>query len=59
MKLSVRLFASVREALGSNSLVVDLPDGATVRSLLGELKARFPQMRDSSAEKRGVRPKSV
>ena len=46
MKLSVRLFASVREALGSNSLVVDLPDGATVRSLLGELKARFPQMRD-------------
>ena len=46
MKLSVRLFASVREALGSNSLLVDLPDGATVRSLLGELNARFPQMRD-------------
>ena len=49
MKLSVRLFASVREALGSNSLTLDLADGATVGNLLGELKDRFPQMRDLPA----------
>ncbi len=49
MQLSVRLFASVREALGSNSLTLDLADGATVGNLLGELKDRFPQMRDLPA----------
>jgi len=49
VQLSVRLFASVREALGSNSLTLDLADGATVGNLLGELKDRFPQMRDLPA----------
>jgi molybdopterin converting factor subunit 1 len=46
MRLSVRLFASVREALGTNALTIDLPDGATVGTLTRELHSRFPQMRD-------------
>jgi len=46
MQLSVRLFASVREAVGEQSISVDLPEGATVSLLTQELHARFPQIRD-------------
>ena len=46
MRLSVRLFASIREALGSSAVTLDLPDGATVGTLTRELHARFPQLRD-------------
>jgi molybdopterin synthase catalytic subunit len=46
MHLSVRLFASVREAIGEPSLTVELPEGATVSSLTQEIRARFPQVRD-------------
>ncbi|MBM2810152.1 MAG: MoaD family protein [Chloroflexi bacterium] len=45
MQLSVRLFASVREALGANSLSIDLPDGATVATLTREIQARYPDLR--------------
>jgi MoaE-MoaD fusion protein len=46
VKLSVRLFASVREALGTSAVTLDLPDGATVSTLTRELQSRFPQLRD-------------
>ena len=46
MQLSVRLFASVREAVGEQSLALDLPEGATVSILTQELHARFPQIRE-------------
>lgn len=46
MQLSVRLFASVREALGTSALTVELPENATVGTLTEELHSRFPQMRD-------------
>ena len=49
MKLSVRLFASVREALGASTLTIELPNDATVGSLTQELHSRFPQMRDLPA----------
>lgn len=45
MQLSVRLFASIREALGTNSLSIDLPDGATVATLTHEIQARYPALR--------------
>jgi molybdopterin synthase catalytic subunit len=46
VQLSVRLFASVREALGVNAISLDLPEGATVAALNRELQARYPQLRD-------------
>lgn len=46
MQLSVRLFASVREALGTSAITLDLPAGATVGTLTRELHSRYPQMRD-------------
>jgi molybdopterin converting factor subunit 1 len=46
MQVSVRLFASVREALGTSAVTVELPDNATVGALTRELHSRFPQMRD-------------
>jgi molybdopterin synthase catalytic subunit len=46
MQLSVRLFASVREAIGEPSLTVDVPDGATVGFLTQVIHAQFPQVRD-------------
>jgi len=49
LQLSVRLFASIREALGSNAVTIDLPDAASVRALLAALTERFPQMRDLPA----------
>ena len=45
MLISVRLFASVREAVGSNSVTLDLPEGATVSTLTAEMLARYPQVR--------------
>lgn len=45
MQLSVRLYASIREAVGTNLISVALPDGATVRSLTQELYARYPHIR--------------
>lgn len=46
MKVSVRLFASVREALGTNVLTLDLPEGATAGSLADEIRARYPRARE-------------
>lgn len=37
MTLDVKLFAMLRERAGSDSVAVELPDGATVGDLLGEL----------------------
>lgn len=42
MRLSVRLFASAREAVGASSLSLDLPDGATVSTLVHELRSTYP-----------------
>jgi len=44
VRLSIRLFASAREAIGASSLVVDLPTGATVGKLVQELRAGYPQL---------------
>jgi molybdopterin synthase catalytic subunit len=43
MQVNVRLFASIREALGTNSVAVDVPEGTDVRSLIEQLRATYPQ----------------
>jgi molybdopterin converting factor subunit 1 len=45
MKIRMRLFASVREAVGKREVVVDLPAGATASSLLSHLGVQYPKLR--------------
>ncbi len=42
MKVLVRCFASIREIVGTNELIVDLPEGSTLNQLLHELCGQFP-----------------
>ena len=44
MHLSVRLFASAREAIGSASVQLDLPAPQTVGHLVQQLRADYPQL---------------
>jgi molybdopterin synthase catalytic subunit len=45
VRVTVRLFASVREAVGLSVVTLDLPAGATVARLKQELGVRYPQLR--------------
>jgi len=40
----VRLFAVAKQAAGSGSVELDLPDGATIAHLRGQLGAQVPQL---------------
>jgi molybdopterin synthase catalytic subunit len=44
MMLSVRLFASVREAIGAPTVDIEVPDGATVGTLAQAMQARYPDV---------------
>ena len=44
MKVQVRLFAAVREWVGTGRIVHDLPDGATVRELAADLVRLYPAL---------------
>ncbi|MPZ15220.1 MAG: molybdopterin converting factor subunit 1 [Chloroflexi bacterium] len=44
MRISIRLFASIREALGVPTLEIEVPAGATVGTLTREIRARYPQL---------------
>jgi molybdopterin converting factor subunit 1 len=44
MKVRVRLFAGLHDIAGERSVTVDLPDGATVAELRGELSRRYPAL---------------
>ena len=44
MDIVVRFFALYRERAGQNSLVVQMPDGATVADLTTEIRERFPAL---------------
>lgn len=44
MKVTVRLFAGVRERVGSDTVVLDLPDGALVADALGRLEQLAPDL---------------
>jgi molybdopterin synthase sulfur carrier subunit len=43
MNITVKFFAVGREIVGSDALVLTLPDGATAESLLWYLKETYPQ----------------
>ncbi len=43
MRVTVRTFAALREALGGGSLDLELPDGATVGEAVAALAARAPR----------------
>ncbi|MEA2639222.1 MAG: MoaE-MoaD fusion protein [Chloroflexota bacterium] len=45
MRVSVRLFASVREAIGTSQVLVDLPDAATAADLSSILQSTYPDVR--------------
>ena len=42
MRVLVRLFASYREAAGVGHVVLDLPDGATVKDAIREVLSEQP-----------------
>lgn len=44
MKIRVKLFASVRQALGRSLLELELPEGATVADLRAQLQSQFAQL---------------
>jgi molybdopterin synthase catalytic subunit len=53
MTVTVRLFAVLRELAGSDSLELELPEGATVEDAMGELSAR-PELGGALARMRVV-----
>jgi len=42
MRVTVLLFASLREAVGARSVDLDLPEGATAAAALATLRASYP-----------------
>ena len=54
MRLSVRLFASLREAVGAAVVDIDVPDGATVGLLSREIEARYPRVQALSGSRVSV-----
>lgn len=46
MKVTVKLFAVVRDQAGADELALDLPASAAVSAALAELVARLPEARD-------------
>jgi molybdopterin converting factor subunit 1 len=42
MKVRVKCFAAAREIVGAGELVIELPDGSTVRQLVDRLRQQFP-----------------
>ena len=46
MQVRVRFFAIIRERAGTDQLMLDLPDGATVASAIATLREKFPAVAD-------------
>jgi molybdopterin converting factor subunit 1 len=44
VKIKVKLFAAFRDIVGAKEEELDVPEGATVQTLLEEYIRRFPQM---------------
>ncbi len=49
MKVTIKLFARLREAVGAGKLERELSDGATIEDLLNALHAEFPRLADLTA----------
>jgi len=46
MRISVKLFAILRERSGSKELTIELPDGATAELAVEQLVEKLPAIRD-------------
>ncbi len=46
MKITIRLFASAREAVGAGELVWDVAEGTTVGALMEDLGRSYPALGD-------------
>src|SRR5712691_2695692 len=46
MQISVRAFASYREAIGAHSVRLDVPDGSTPQQVWDHLLNRYPRLLD-------------
>ena len=44
MRVTVRLFARLRDIAGAGELMRDLPAGATIRDVWRQLEAEFPEL---------------
>ena len=49
MRVTVRFFASHREATGLSTYVVDVPDGASAADVLRSLYGPFPKLKTASS----------
>jgi len=54
VQLSVRLFASLREAAGASFLTIELPDNATADSLTAAISETYPHLRELGAARVSV-----
>ena len=45
MRLTVKMFAAARDAVGASEVAIDVPDGATVAELRATLCELFPQVK--------------
>lgn len=46
MQVTVKFFATYREMLGEDQLLVEIDDGATVGDILDMLKDRYPSLKE-------------
>jgi molybdopterin synthase sulfur carrier subunit len=44
MKITIRVFASLRETVGTGQLELDLPENANLLAVVEQLLARFPEL---------------
>jgi molybdopterin synthase sulfur carrier subunit len=44
MNVTVRLFANLRETVGTSQLVLDLPESASLSAVVEQLLARYPEL---------------
>jgi molybdopterin synthase sulfur carrier subunit len=44
MKITIRMFASLRETVGTGQLVLDVPEGASLLAVVEQLLARYPEL---------------
>nr|MBC7243985.1 molybdopterin converting factor subunit 1 [Chloroflexota bacterium] len=47
MKIKVRFFAAMREAIGRTQMELELPSGATVQQLMSQIAEQYPLLRSS------------
>ena len=48
MKINVQFFSFLRQLVGQNECVMELPDGSVVSDALAQLYSQFPQLKEAS-----------